>query len=100
MVHHPTSKCYALKDKIQALVEAGILTLKSEQKKITANMVTLNFENFSKVTVQDGLTPILKGKMEISNPLAEKQEAKGLISLTVKSEEIMWVRLDIVNDEQ
>ena len=28
MVHHPTSRCYVLKDKIQALVDAGILTLK------------------------------------------------------------------------
>jgi len=41
MVHHPTSRCFALKDKIQALVDAGVLTLKSEQKKVTANMVTL-----------------------------------------------------------
>ena len=40
MVHHPTNKCFILKDKIQALVNAGVLTLKSEQKKVTANMVT------------------------------------------------------------
>ena len=31
MVHHPTNKCFVLKDKIQALVDAGVLTLKSEQ---------------------------------------------------------------------
>ena len=43
MIHHPTDKCFVLKDKIQALVEAGVLTLKSEQKKVTANMVTLEF---------------------------------------------------------
>jgi len=30
MVHYPTSRCYVLKDKIQVLVDAGILTLKSE----------------------------------------------------------------------
>jgi len=30
MVHHPTNKCFVLKDKIQALVDAGVLTLKSE----------------------------------------------------------------------
>jgi len=30
MVHHPTNKCFILKDKIQALIDAGILTLKSE----------------------------------------------------------------------
>jgi len=32
MVHHPTSRCFVLKDKFQALVDAGILTLKSEQR--------------------------------------------------------------------
>jgi len=46
MVHHPTSRCYVLKDKIQALVDVGVLTLKSEQKRVTANMVTLNFGTF------------------------------------------------------
>jgi len=51
MVHHPTSRFYVLKDKIQALVDAGVLTLKSEQKKVTANMVTLNFGTFPKMTV-------------------------------------------------
>ena len=30
MVHHPTNKCFVLKDKIQVLVDAGVLTLKSE----------------------------------------------------------------------
>ena len=62
MVHHFTSRCYILKDKIQALVDASVLTLKSEKKKATANMVTLNFENFPQVVVQEGLTPIQKGK--------------------------------------
>ena len=57
MVHQPTSRCFVLKDNIQTLVEAGVLTLKSEQKKVTATMVTLNFENFPKVTVQDRQIP-------------------------------------------
>ena len=30
MMHHPTNRCFVLKDKIQALVDAGVLTLKSE----------------------------------------------------------------------
>ena len=51
MVHHLTNRCYVLKDKIQALVDAEVLTLKSEQKKVIANMVTLNFEIFPKMTV-------------------------------------------------
>jgi len=51
MVHHPTSRCFVLKDKIQALVDAGVLALKSEQKKVTANIVTLNFGTFPMTTV-------------------------------------------------
>ena len=54
MVHHPTDKCYVLKDRIQALIDAGVLTLKTEQKKVTANMVTLEFGKAPKVTVPDG----------------------------------------------
>jgi len=36
IVHHPTCRCNILKDKIQALIEAGVLTLKSEHKRGTA----------------------------------------------------------------
>ena len=43
MIHHLTDKGFVLKDKIQDLVDARVLTLKSEQKKVTANMVTLEF---------------------------------------------------------
>lgn len=32
--------CYILKDKIQVLVEARVIQLKPEQKKITTNMTT------------------------------------------------------------
>jgi len=63
-------------------------------------MVALNFGNFSKVAIQDGLVLVPTAKLEFINPLTEKQEAKGLISLTTKSGEIMWVHLDIVKDEQ
>ena len=100
MVHHPTSRCFILKDKIQALVDAGVLTLKSEQKKVTANMVTLNFGTFPKTMVQDGLTPVLKARVDIANPMVEKQKAKGLVSIMTRSRKIMWVHPDIIKDEQ
>jgi len=60
MAHHPTHKCFVLEDKILALVDVGFLTLKSEQKKVTANMVTLEFGTLPKVTVPDGHPPIPK----------------------------------------
>ena len=54
MVHHPTNRCFVLKVKIQALVDAGVLTLKSEQKKVTVNILTLEFGKTPKVIVPDG----------------------------------------------
>jgi len=69
MMHYPTSKCFVLKDRIQALVDVGVLTLKSEQKKFTTNMVTLNFGTFSKTTVQDGVTPVPKARVDVINPM-------------------------------
>jgi len=75
MVHHPTSRWYVLKKKIQTLVDAGVMTLNSEQKKVSANMVTLNFGTFSKMTVQDGLVLVSKARLDVINPMAEKQKA-------------------------
>ena len=49
----------------------GVLTLKSEQKKVTANMVTLNFGTFSKITVQDELVSIPKVRLDVINSMAE-----------------------------
>jgi len=89
MVHHPTSRCYVLKDKIQALIDTGVLTLKSEQKKVTVNMVSLNFGTFPKMTVQDKLVPIPKARLDVINPMAEQQKAKCLIPITIESREIM-----------
>jgi len=78
MVHHPTDKCFVLKDKIQALVNAGVLTLKSEQKKVTANMMTLEFGKTPKATVPDGTFPIPETRLEVKHPSAKTQESKGV----------------------
>jgi len=100
MVHHPTNKCFVLKDKIQALVDVGVLTLKSEQKKVTANMVTLEFGKTLKVTVPDGTFPIPEARLEVKHYSVETQEMKGLIPLTLVTGEIMWVHPDLVQDKQ
>jgi len=84
MVHHPTSKYFVLKDKIQALVDARVLILKSEQKKVTANMVTPHFGTFPKTTVQDGVTLIPKARPDVINPMSEVQKAKSLVSMMKK----------------
>ena len=63
-------------------------------------MVTLNFGTFSKTTVQNRLTPVPKARLDVINPMAEKQKVKGLIPTTIKFGEIMWVHSDIIEDEQ
>src|SRR4051812_47353121 len=40
---HPTKNCWSLKDKLQALIDAGALKLKTEQKTATTNMSCLQF---------------------------------------------------------
>jgi len=53
------------------------------------------------MTVQDDLVPISKLRLDVINPIAEKQKkAKGLIPMMIKSGEIMSVYPDIVQDEQ
>ena len=60
MIHHPTDKCYVLKDRIQSLIDAGVLTLKAEQKKVTANMVTLEFSKTQRSQFLTGLIQSLR----------------------------------------
>ena len=100
MVHHPTDKCFVLKDKIQALVDARVLTLKSEQKKVTANMVTLEFDKTPKVTVPDVTYPIPEARLEVKHPSTKTQESKGLVPLTLETGEIMWIHPNLAQDKQ
>ena len=100
MVHHPTNKGFVLKGNIQALVDARVLILKSEQKKVTANMVTLEFGKISKVTVPDETFPTPEARLEVKHPLAKTQEIKGLVPLTLETGEIMWTHPDLAQDEQ
>ena len=100
MVHHFTSRCYILKDKIQALVDASVLTLKSEKKEGYCQHGNSQFWKLPAGGSSRGTNPHPKGKMKVINPLSEDQEGKGLITLTTKSREVMWVHPDIVNDKQ
>ena len=39
MLGHPTKNCYIFKDVFQALINAEVLKLRPEQKKVSANMM-------------------------------------------------------------
>ena len=40
MLGHPTKSCYIFKDILRALINAEVLKLRPEQKKVTANMTS------------------------------------------------------------
>ena len=77
-----------------------VLTLKSEQKKVTANMVTFEFSKTPKVTVSDGTFPIPAPRLKVKHSSAKTQEDKGLVPLTLKTWEIMWIHPDLTQDKQ
>ena len=71
--------------KLQVLVDVGVLTLKSEQKKVTANMVTLEFGKTPKVTAPDGTYPVPALRLEVKYPAAKTQDNRGLVPLTLET---------------
>ena len=52
------------------LVDARVLGLKAEQKRVTANKVSFNFGTFPKVTVQAGLTLVPEARLDVVDPKA------------------------------
>ena len=63
-------------------------------------MVTLEFGKTPKVTVPDRSFPIPEARLEINDSSAKYQEIKGLVPLTLKTGEIMWIHQDLAQDEQ
>ena len=63
-------------------------------------MVTLEFGKTPKVIVPDGTFPIPAPRLEVKHPSAKTQENKGLIPLTLEIGKIMWIHLELVQDEQ
>src|SRR5436189_2556275 len=63
---HPTKTCWSLKDKLQALMDAKALKLKTEQKTATANMTScLQFGQSPPTST--AVFPILIVEMRIIN---------------------------------
>ena len=61
-------------------------------------MVTLEFGKTPKVTVPDGTYPIPAPRLEVTYPAAK--DNKGLVPLTLETGKIMWIHLDLTQDEQ
>ena len=65
MVGHPTKSCFIFKDVLQALIDAEVLKLRPEQKKVTANTVFLQF-GIDLPPVQPECRPFLKENSRLS----------------------------------
>jgi len=69
MLRHPTKNCYIFKDVLQVLIDAEVLKLCLEQKKVTANMTVTSPIQFGwdLPPVPTGVVPIPKGELRVIN---------------------------------
>jgi len=60
MLEHPTKNCYIFKDVLQALIDAEVLKLHPEQKKVIANMTVTSLIQFEQnlLLPPTGVVPI------------------------------------------
>ena len=88
MLGHPTKSCYIFKDILQALIDAEVIKLHLEQKKVTANMTSfLQFGNQPPTLA--GVVPIPKGELRMINTDPHHQEEKGLVPVPTPQGGIM-----------
>src|SRR3954463_15458482 len=90
---HPTKNCWSLKDKLQALVDAGALRLKAEYKTVMANMTScLRFG-------QSPPTPTaVYPKVRIVNSDPHFQQEKRLVSIHVSGGGTICLHPDLLDD--
>ena len=95
MVGHPSKSCYIFKDILQALIDGDVLKLRLEQKKVTADMMSLQFgRNFPSVPAEVVL--ISKGELKVINTDPYHKKEKGFVLVLAPRENIMWVYPDII----
>ena len=92
---HPTKSCYIFKDILQVLIDAEVLELRSEQKKVTVNMASfLQFGEQPPILAR--LVPISKGELRVINTEPHHQRENGLVLVPTPQGETMWVHPDLM----
>ena len=94
MLGYPIKRCYVFKDIFQVLIDAEVLKLRPEQKKVTTNMTSF-FQFGVQPPTPAGVVPIPKGETRVLNTDPHHQRKKGLESVLTPQEEIMWVYPDL-----
>ena len=81
MLGHPTKNYHIFKDVLQTLIDAEVLKLHQEQKKVTANMTTTSIDSFGRnlLLATTGVVLIPKGELRVINTDPHNQKKKGLI---------------------
>ena len=87
---HPTKSFYIFKDVLQAVIDAEVLKLRPEQKKVTTNMTTSSPIQFgwNLLLAPTGVVPILKGELTMINTDPHNQKEKGLIPMPARGENV------------
>src|SRR3954468_18384930 len=94
---HPTKSCWSLKDKLQVLVDAGALRLKTEQKTTTANMTScIQFGQSSPTPT--AVYPIQAVEMRVINSDPHRQQERGLVRMTIPGGGAMWLHPNLLNE--
>src|SRR5436189_4495824 len=94
---HPTKSYWSLKDKLQALVDAGALRLKTEQKTAIANMTScIQFDQSPPTPT--AVYPIPAVEMRVINSDPHRQQEKGLVRTTLPGDGAMWIHPDLLNE--
>ena len=91
MLGHPTKSCYIFKDVFPALIDAYLLKLRPEQKKMTTNMTAIAPLQFGwhLPLAPISVVPIPKGELRVINADLHHQEEKGLVPVLTPQGEIM-----------
>src|SRR5436190_913211 len=86
-----------VKDKVQALVDAGALRLKTEQKTATTNM-TYCIQFGQSPPTPTAVYPIPAIEMRVINSDPHRQQEKGLIRTTIHGGGTMWIHPDLLDE--
>src|SRR3954468_21824689 len=94
---HPTKNCWSLKEKLQVLVDAGALRLKTEQKTATANMTSC-IQFVQSPPTPTAVYPITAVEMRVINSDPHRQQEKGLVRKTIPGGGTMWIHPDLLDE--
>ena len=94
-ISHNIRDCYVLKDKIESLIAAGVITLHNMEKPVGVNTISMQFGTMQETSVQvEDHSKEVEFKLVNSAP-----KAKELSLVEVAGGEIMWVHHDLLKDE-